>query len=72
MFVAIGWTTYMSARAMWANPDVVKDLANRGAAIKDSDDLARRGSTWLSSHNKHLPKDPSQISIFSRYQRRFE
>ena len=53
------------------NPDIIKDLANRGEAIKETQDLERRGTAWLSSHHKHVPKDVSKIGIYSSYERKY-
>lgn len=55
-----------------ANPDIIKDLQNRGAPIKDDSNLAIRGESWLNSHKQHFPARVEDISIYSRYKRRYE
>lgn len=70
MAVALGWTTYMSGRALFVNPDVIASRVERGRELKDAAVLESRGEAWVASQKKHIAANPEKISIFG-FERKF-
>lgn len=53
------------------NPDVVASRVERGRELKDAAVLETRGEQWVSSQKKHIAADPTKISLFGGYERKF-
>ena len=54
------------------NPDVVTSRVERSSPIKDNITLQTKGDQWYGSHKKHVPKDPSKLSFWSSYERKYQ
>lgn len=67
--VAIGWTTYMSARHLFTSPDVSIMPTARSEPLKFAQgDVIERSSAWVSGHGKYIAKDHSKIRIFGSFE----